>query len=289
MSKLIKSICTAIFIALLLSSIMFSPAFGLELVSPVHGKLFYSEVPLYSNDTLLGYGILINGTTFVPLLTFTEALLQESCDVDWNQETGTVILTSEVLTITLTLDNGFMEANGRYIYFENGALNINGTIVVPVRELAKVFGVKICWDEKNWSVVIDTSNLNILDPGDAFYDTDTLYWLSHVIYSEAGNQPLEGMIGVGNVVLNRALDESGLFGDGIQGVIFMPGQFDVVAAGTIYLEPSYTSVVAAKLCMEGYNTVGESKWFVNPAIGTTNWFKTYKTFTVAIADHDFYA
>ena len=251
--------------------------------------LHFCDVPLYVNDSYLGSGILVDSTTLVPLRTFTEAILQEDCSVAWDQETGTASLEAEGLTITLTLGDGYMVANGRYIYLEDRVLNINGTIVVPVRELARVFGAEVVWNEEDWSVLIDTGDLQILESGDSFYSEEDLYWLSHVIYSEAGNQPLDGMIGVGNVVLNRAADESGLFGKGIEGVIMYPGQFDVVPAGTIWMEPSEKAWAAAKLCLEGYNTVGDAKWFVNPAIGSTSWFRTYKTFAVTIADHDFYA
>jgi len=252
-------------------------------------ELLYSEVPLYFDDVCLGYGILVDSITLVPLRTFTEALLQEECTVDWAQDTETAVLTSEDLTITLTVGDGYMVANGRYIYLEDGVYNINGTIVVPIRELARLFGAEVIWDRENWAVNILTESVSLLLPGDEYYNEEDLYWLSHVIYSEAGNQPLEGMIGVGNVVLNRAADESGVFGEGIQGVIFMPGQFDVVAAGTIYREPSEKAIAAAKLCLEGYNTVGDAKWFVNPDIGSAKWFNTYKTFAITIADHDFYA
>jgi hypothetical protein len=41
--------------------------------------------------------------------------------------------------------------------------------------------------------------------------------------------------------------------------------------------------------MEGYNTVGDCKRFLNPQIGYSSWFRTYKTFVTSIGDHDFYA
>ena len=62
-----------------------------------------------------------------------------------------------------------------------------------------------------------------------------------------------------------------------------------VQNGTIYNEPSDDAVTAAKLCLEGYNTVGDSKWFLNPRIGISTWMQTYKTLECSIADHDFYA
>lgn len=292
MSKLTRRLC-AVFCAVLLFAGLCAPAASatdrVSAAKTAADILPCSDVPLYVNDSYLGTGILVDSTTLVPLRTFTEALMQEDCSVTWDQETGTATLETDSLTLTLTMDDGYMVANGRYIYLEDRVYNINGTIVVPVRELARIFGAEVVWNDEDWSVAIDFDGCQLLEPGETFYSEEDLYWLSHVIYSESGNQPLEGMIGVGNVVLNRAADESGLFGRGIEGVIFYPGQFDVVPAGTIWMEPSEMAVAAAKLCLEGYNTVGDAKWFVNPAIGSTNWFKTYKTLSVSIADHDFYA
>lgn len=246
-----------------------------------------SEVPLYADGEYIGSGIMMDDTTYVPLRTFVETMLHKICDASWNQETGTAVLTAEDLCVTLTMDDGYMTLNGRYIYLEDRVFNINGTIVVPIRDLARLFGAELTWNPAECSVSLDTSALRLPEDGDSFYPEEDLYWLSHVIFSEAGNQPLAGMIGVGNVVLNRAADDSGLYGEGIYGVIFLPGQFDVVA-GAIYMEPSEKAIAAAKLCLEGYNTVGDAKWFVNPAIGSTRWFRTYKTFALTIADHDFY-
>ena len=247
-----------------------------------------TEVPLYTDGDYVGSGFLIGDITYVPLRTFVETMLQEICEVAWDQTTGTAALSAGDLSITLTQGDGYMMANGRCIYLQDRVYNINGTIIVPIRELARVFQTEVSWNTDNWSVNIDTSDLKLLESGETFYPGEDLYWLSRVIYSEAGNQPLEGMIGVGNVVLNRAADESGLYGDGIYGVIFLEGQFDVVPSGAIYMEPTEMATAAAKLCLEGYNTVGDAKWFVNPAIGSTLWFRTYKTFALTIADHDFY-
>ena len=42
---------------------------------------------------------------------------------------------------------------------------------------------------------------------DSYYGARDVYWLSHIINAEAGNQPMDGQIAVGNVVLNRVADE----------------------------------------------------------------------------------
>lgn len=277
----------ALVLALLLGTA--APVWAAERAEDEPVTLSCAEVPLYADGVYIGSGFLTDSVTLVPLRTFTETMLGTACQVDWDPETETATLTAEDLVISLAIEDGYLIANGRYIYLHGMAYNINGTLMVPVRELARVFGVEVGWDGDDWSVRIDTQALSLLESGDSFYPEEDLYWLSHVIYSESGNQPLEGMIGVGNVVLNRARDDSGLFDAGIQGVIFQPGQFDVVPAGTIYMDPSDKAVAAAKLCLEGYNTVGDAKWFVNPTIGAAGWFERNTTFAVTIQDHDFYA
>lgn len=249
----------------------------------------YVDVPLYLDDECIGSGVMIDSVTYVPLLSFTEVMLGEECEATWDRESGSSVLSSDSLVITLSLDDFFMTANGRYLYLADGAYNLNGTILVPIRELAKVFCLEVEWDYDDWSVRIDASEKAVLESGDTFYDENDLYWLSRVIFAESGNQPLEGMIGVGNVVLNRMNDESDDFSDSIRGVIFQCGQFAVAETGAIYMKPSELAVSAAKMCLEGYNTVGDSKWFLNPKMSSSKWFDTYKELSYVIADHNFYA
>ena len=250
----------------------------------------YTEVLLYTNENeYIGTGLMVDSVTYVPLVTFLQLMLQCECEVDWDQETCTATLTAENFAASLSVDQNYMTVNGRYLYFPDGVYNVNGTIIVPIRELAKVFGLELIWDAEAFSIRLSPDEAAIFESGDTFYNENDLYWLSHVISSEARNQPLDGMIGVGNAVLNRLNDPSGAFGSTLEDVIFQEGQFDVVRSGSIYQEPIDIAVVAGKLCLEGYNTVGDSKWFVNPKIGSTSWFKNNRTLVVSIADHDFYA
>ena len=47
-------------------------------------------------------------------------------------------------------------------------------------------------------------------------------------------------------------------------------------------------MIAACLCLEGYNTVGESLYFVNPDRGDGSWFEASLRLVISIGDHDFY-
>lgn len=53
--------------------------------------------------------------------------------------------------------------------------------------------------------------------------------LSTIIYCEAGNQPYEGQLAVGSVIMNRVASSS--FPNSISGVIYQSGQFSPVASG----------------------------------------------------------
>lgn len=251
--------------------------------------LFCTEIPLYIEKSFIGSGIVVNSVVYVPLLAFTEYMLPGECTADWDQETGTARIVAESFDLTLTTNSPVMTVNDRYYWLEDGVYNINGTIVVPLRTLARVFSLSLDPDSERWSMLIDASESSLPRSGGEVYDQDALFWLSRVISAEARNQPLEGMIGVGNVVLNRTSDNSGLFEDTVEGVIFQYGQFDVVSNGTIYAEPTDSAVLAAKLCLEGYNTVGDSLWFVNPYIGQAWWFNLHTSYETTIGDHAFYA
>ena len=100
---------------------------------------------------------------------------------------------------------------------------------------------------------------------------------------------MEGRIGVGAVVLNRV--ESDKYPNTIYEVIFdnhIVYQFEPVLRGTVYAEPDVLSVIAAYLALEGFNTVGESMYFVNPDLADDTWFRTSLTLVATIGDHDFY-
>ena len=246
----------------------------------------YADIPVYVDGVYACSGMKVEDTTYIPIRSFCEAL-SEDVTVSWDSETNAAIVTMPGLTVSAETGSNYMSANGRYFYLPEGVLNLGGSIVVPIREIAKAFQVSVNWNADNWTIDIDTASLSILESGETYYDEEDLFWLSRVIYAESGNQSLEGMMGVGNTVLNRVGAEG--FKDTIEDVIFQQGQFDVAAAGTIYREPSEMAVIAAKLCLEGYNTVGESLFFVNPAMTSTTWFDQNLEYVTTIGDHVFYA
>ncbi len=291
MSKKFKAVCVLVCTAaLMLSMCLSSSAVFLEgadiyELSPDH----FTEVPMYLNGEYIGEALKLSGTCYAPIPDFCEKLLGSECMLLWDSESAMLTMRFPDIDFSFNLVQDYMVVNGRYIYLP-GIYNVAGTIYLPVRSLAKAFNAGVSWDDaEDESVSISYNPGDLIAPGSEFYSEQDVYWLSRVIYAESGNQPMLGMMGVGNVVLNRVRDDSGVFPDSIQGVIFQTGQFSVVETGAIYMEPKPHCVVAAKLCLEGYNSVGNSLFFLNPDISCSDWFDTYRSFYTSIGEHDFYA
>lgn len=123
------------------------------------------------------------------------------------------------------------------------------------------------------------------------YSQDDLYWLARIIEAEAGAEPYNGKVAVGNVILNRV--KSNEFPNTIYGVFFeyygsIP-QFSPVADGTIYNTPSEESINAAKDALNGAKPVGNSTYFFNPTKAAGSWIVKNKTYVTRISGHTFYA
>ena len=114
-----------------------------------------------------------------------------------------------------------------------------------------------------------------------FADGDR-YLLANLIYCEAGNQPYEGQVAVGAVVMNRVM--SSVFPDTVVGVIYQKKQFSPVGSGRLALalaEDHATAACyrAADDAMAGATTVGNCLFFRTPIEGLTG---------IQIGGHIFY-
>lgn len=103
----------------------------------------------------------------------------------------------------------------------------------------------------------------------SFADGDR-YLLANLIYCEAGNQPYEGQVAVGAVVMNRVM--SSVFPDTVVGVIYQNRQFSPVASGRLALalaenHATQACYSAADAAMSGTTTVGNCLFFRTPIEG----------------------
>ena len=247
------------------------------------------EVPLYVEGIRVGSGFIITDTEYVPFRALCDALGHE-VTVSW--DSNSKIATAEMpgLIVIAQVGSKYITANGRYFYAPSTVSIINGAVYVPLDVLTFAFNLDIIRNEEHRTIDISTSKLAPIVSGDEFYNEEDLYWLSRVINAESGNQSLEGKMGVGDVVINRVANQdpySFAKVNTIREVIFQHNQFDVVSRGTINNEPNAESVIAAKLCLEGYNIVKDSLYFANPTIADMSFFYG-RTFFATIGDHAFY-
>ena len=193
----------------------------------------------------------------------------------------------ETLSMSAVPGSLYVQANGRYLYVKDGLKQVNGKLAVPVRVLAKIYNLDVGYDQATGNVTLthQAGTGAFLQNGATYYNGDTLYWLSHIIYAESGNQPMLGKIAVGNVVMNRVA--SPLFPNNIYDVLFQRNQFSPAISGSIYRDPNADSVVAAKLVMDGAVAL-ENVLFFNRA-GLNSYASRNRPYVATIGAHAFYA
>ena len=108
------------------------------------------------------------------------------------------------------------------------------------------------------------------------------YLLANLIYCEAGNQPYEGQVAVGAVVINRVL--SSRYPDTVTGVIYQRKQFSPVDNGRLANALAVNKATArcyqaADEAMAGHTNVGNCLYFRTPIPGLTG---------IQIGGHIFY-
>ena len=249
----------------------------------------YQPITVYMNgkQVLGDRALLIDSVTYVSLRSFAE--LANGGNVSWDAKTRTAYIKKDSRVVSATDGNYYINADGRYFYTVERIRIVNDTMYVPIRPMAKAFGYEVGWDNATRSVTLkDTGKLPV--SGSKFYNSDDVYWLSRIISAESKGEPFKGQIAVGNVVLNRVKSKS--YPDTIYGVIFDKRggtQFSPVSFGTIYQTPSASSVIAAKICLEGYSISDKILFFMNPRIATSNWISKNRTFEFRISNHDFYS
>lgn len=220
-----------------------------------------------------------NGTSYVTLAAFSR---ETGRSLSWDGTSAQ--MDGGGLDLEATPGAIYVWSNERGLYVAETVRVVNGRAVLPLRVLADASGSSLTWDGSTaalstWGAV----------PPQADYDQEDLYWLSRIISAESRGEPLVGQIAVGNVVLNRT--ESDQFPNTVKEVVFdsqYAVQFTPVANGTIYQEPAASSVLAAKLCLEGAEVAGDSLYFFAPAVSAGSWITQNRTYYTAIGSHHFY-
>ncbi len=239
------------------------------------------------NSQFSGNVAIKDNTTFVGVRKFATSM-DSSAKVTYNYSTRTLTIQSSKLYMTVTDGASYIVANGRYLYTPTPVFMKYGIMYAPVLIMAKAFDAKISWSNYSSAFYITRGSGGILS-GDKFYRSDEVYWLSRIINAESGGEILKGKIAVGNVILNRV--RSSYFPNTIYGVIFDKKngtQFSPTANGMIYKAPNAESIIAAKICLEGYSINTGILYFVNPSIVPHCWVCQNRKLYAQIGNHAFY-
>lgn len=263
--------------ALLAATALTLPASALKPVT-----VLFNGSPVCAEQTSL-----IETSTYVPLRAFCAAM--GVTDIAWDASTGTATVTAPGLTIRAKVDEVWIEVNGRAFHAPDSVRLVDGAMMIPVRPLARAFGLDVAWDAETNTAILTASGSGWAAEAAAVYNEADLFWLSRIISAESRGEPLAGQLAVGNVVLNRVASNE--FPNTIYDVIFdrkYAIQFTPIANGTIYNDPDELSVIAAKLALEGYSLSTSVLYFLNPDLATSFWIPQNRPFSFTIGTHDFY-
>ena len=245
-------------------------------------------VGVYINNQRFWGGVEIkDATTFVGIRKFSTAMYP-GASVKYNYSTRTLTVSTDRLYLTATDGQSYIVANGRYLYTPTPVFMRSGVMYAPLLLMTKAFDARASWSNSSSSFYVTRGSGGILS-GDRFYRDDEVYWLSRIIYAESGAEPFRGKIAVGNVILNRT--RHSYFPNTIYGVIFDRKngvQFSPTTNGTIYKTPNSQSVIAAKICLEGYTVNSSILYFVNPVKAPNSWVSKNRPLFEKIGNHNFY-
>ncbi len=266
-----------------------APAVSLSLPdrpAPVEGA---EPVPVTVDGLLLAKAWRLNGCCYVPVRALCAFFGQE---MHWGGDADAFSLYIDNLHVHGTRGQEYYTAAGRFVWAPEDWLVRDGELYLPAGAVQKLFHLEAASDGDG-AVACSSAGMELLAGGAEYYElnfpAEDVYWLSHIISAEARFEPLDGQIGVGNVVMNRVRSER--FPATVFEVIYDTEntiQFEPVALGGIREDPGELSVIAACLVLEGANTVGDSLYFVNPAFGSY-WFDSALELTAVIGRHNFYA
>ena len=94
--------------------------------------------------------------------------------------------------------------------------------------------------------------------------------LASIIFCEAGNQPYEGQVAVGAVIMNRV--KSAVYPNSISEVVYQSGQFGPATTGwldSVRYSAGYTpsAMQAAIAALSGSNPIGDCLYFDQGGMG----------------------
>lgn len=200
--------------------------------------------------------------TYVPIRFVAEAFNME---VDWNQDEKKAVLKNETTTIEMWIDSNRLLVNDEEKLMDVCIEGVGGRTMVPIRHFAEILDFTVRWDDLTCSVELVKESAEI--PASSLlarsYTDADLLWLARIVDVEAHNLGIDAKVAVANVVLNRTKSKD--FPGTVYDVIFdtkYSTQFPPAhRSGFADRIPDKTSVIAAKMALEGINNIDKCLFF----------------------------
>ena len=260
-------------------------------VSKVYNKNVgaYSKLSASRNGTALKSDVrMMNGVPYVAVRSFIEETTNMT--VTYRSAAKTLNVRGSGFEMDVIDGSNVIYANGRTLFsMTPSVVMTNGYMYAPLSNISKALGLSYSYNSLASSVSISGS-IKPLTHGNTYYASDAVYWLSRIISAESRGESLLGQIAVGSVVMNRVKAPS--YPNTIWGVIFDKKygvQFSPIIDGSIYQAPAASAVVAAKICLEGFNVNKNALFFLYPRASTSSWIPNNRPYLFSIGKHDFYA
>ena len=229
----------------------------------------------------------IGGITYVPMFAFADWL--GNFTYSYNANTATATVEGENLVIIAHEGDLYIIANDRYFYTGREVMRLGDEIYVPILPMTKALNSRVQWRDDMGGFYVSSGDTRLLKSASQVYRDDEVFWLARIISAEARGESMKGKMAVGNVVLNRV--KSSAYPNTIYSVIFdrrYGTQFSPVDNGTIYNTPTEESIIAAKMCLEGYTISDSILYFVNPKLAPNSWAANNRPYAFTIGNHAFF-
>lgn len=257
-------------------------------------KVYNKNISAYQSVALKHGGVrissdvrMINGVPYVALRSFIGEVTDMT--VTYKSAARTMNVKGSGFEMDVIDGGNVIYANGRCLFSMTPAVIMTGErMYAPLNVIAKALGLGYSYSAS--AGVTLSGAVKPIMHASRYYAEDAVYWLSRIISAESRGESLLGQIAVGSVVMNRV--KSNQYPNTIWGVIFdrkYGVQFSPIIDGSIYMSPTAASVVAAKICLEGFNVNKDALFFLYPKYSTSSWIPNNREYLFSIGKHDFYA
>ncbi len=229
--------------------------------------------------------ILIEGTTYIPLRAFSDAV---GGSISWDEVNRVAVMEKDGHSFSFAPDTGSCLINGVATNYVS-VLYENLTFI-PVRAVSETLGYDVLWDDFYLTVKITAPNVGIPEEfRDCPYTYEDMLYLGKITQIESGYEPFVVKLGVAGTVMNRV--KSSQFPNTVKGVIFDTKygvQFPPAHTSKIEVTPTKDTMIAAKCALRGIQVVGNSLYFIDTNVASKSWAHNNRPFYCTLHGMNFY-